>query len=143
MTLYTATRRSPPPSVPGYAFRSAEEAWFWFISAWQARRDGARLVADAGRMPRRCEPIDILRILDRLIRQRRLGREHVLILRHYGLRFLPPDPDRPRERRAATLWAAAMKALGEALMAKGIVDGPAALFGSPQRDTRVHHVTGR
>lgn len=139
MTLFPAPLRTPSPSLGGYAFQSAEEAWFWFVSAWQARHDGAQIMAGAGRMPRRCEPIDILRILDRLIRQRRLGREHVLVLRHYGLRFLPPDPDRPRERHAATLWAGAMTALGAALMRKGIVDEPTNIFSN----RAVHHVTAR
>lgn len=71
-------------------FDSAEEVWFWFIMAQQARNEGARFSAGAGMIPRPCEPLDILKILDSLYRQRRLQRDHLLVLRHYGRRNMPP-----------------------------------------------------
>ena len=37
-------------------FESAEEAWFWFIAAQQAKCDGARFMSGAGDVPRPCEP---------------------------------------------------------------------------------------
>lgn len=102
-------------------FRSAEDAWFWFIEAWTARREGARIVAGAGLVPRPCEPIDVLRVLERLYRQRRLLRDHVAVLGHYGRRLMPPDPRRPAEHRAHRIWREALDRLGTALRAKGIV----------------------
>ena len=102
-------------------FRDAEEAWFWFMAAQQARLEGARFVAGAALMPRPCEPLDILKTLDRLVRQRRVLRDHLLVLRHYGRRFMPPDPRRIKEHRAHTLWRDALEKLQTALEEKGIV----------------------
>ncbi len=105
-------------------FTSAEETWFWFISAQQARQDGARFVAGQGLLPRPCEPVDILRIVDRLYRQRRLLRDHLLVLRHYGCRHLPPDRRRMREMRAHKIWVEALARMESVLVHKGIVVRP-------------------
>lgn len=118
--------RAPKPqnAAPSLPFSSAEEAWFWFIAAQQARVDGARFSAGAGLMARPCEPVDILKILDRLYRHRRLLREHLLVLRHYGRRYLPPDPRRIKEARAFGLWREALARIEPALEGKGIVRKP-------------------
>lgn len=102
-------------------FDSAEEAWFWFIAAQQARNDGARFVAGHSTVPRPCEPIDILRILDRLYRTRRLLRDHLLVLRHYGRRQLAPDPRRIKEARSHELWLQALERLEVVFERKGII----------------------
>ena len=102
-------------------FNSASEAWFWFIAAQKAKNDGARFVAGQSLIRRPCEPVDILKTLDRLYRARRIDMHHCRVLRHYGFRFMPPDAKRPREATAAALWAEAMSLLEEALIAKGIV----------------------
>lgn len=118
------TSSAPPPVAAvedAQPFRTAEDAWFWFIEAWTARRDGARVIAGAGLVPRPCEPVDVLRVLERLYRQRRLLRDHVAVLGHYGRRLLPPDPRRPTEGRAHRVWREALDRLGDALRAKGIV----------------------
>jgi len=88
----------------GEPFNSVEEAWFWFIQAQQARNEGARIQAGLSLTERPCEPADILKILDRLYRQRMLMRDHLLVLRHYGRRQMTPDPYRVKEARAATIW---------------------------------------
>lgn len=103
-------------------FRDAEEAWFWFIAAQAARNDGARFVAGQSLYPRPCEPIDILKVLDGLYRQRRLVRDHLLVLRHYGRRHLPPDNRRAKEVRAFQLWHEALERIGAVLEKKGIVE---------------------
>lgn len=103
-------------------FENAEEAWFWFIQAQAARNDGARLVAGYSLVSRPCEPVDILKVLDRLYRQRRLLRDHLLVLRHYGRRQMPPDNNRIKEARAYTIWVEALDRLGRALISKGIVE---------------------
>lgn len=104
-----------------FPFESAEEAWFWFIAAQEARTDGARFTAGLGMLPRPCEPVDILKVVDRLYRHRRLLRDHLLVLRHYGRRRLPPDDRRVKELRAHTLWHEALERIGEVLERKGIV----------------------
>ena len=102
-------------------FDSAEEAWFWFIAAQSAKNDGAKFVAGAGLYKRPCEPIDILKVLDRLHRNRRLHRDHLLVLRHYGRRNIAPDKFRAKEKRAHYVWHEAMERIEEVLIAKGIV----------------------
>lgn len=115
-TLYTG---KPSGSVP---FRDAEEAWFWFIAAQNARNDGARVVAGAGLYPRPCEPLDILKVLDRLYRGRRLLRDHLLVLKHYGRRYMAPDLRRTKEQRAHKLWTEALERIESVLESKGIVE---------------------
>jgi hypothetical protein len=102
-------------------FENVEEMWFWFIAAQQARQDGARLVSGQSVVSRPCEAVDILKVVDGLYRKRRLLREHLLVLRHYGLRNFPPDSRRVREVRASVLWGQAMERLEEPMIRKGIV----------------------
>lgn len=102
-------------------FESAEEAWFWFLDAYQAKHDGARISAGLALVPRPCEPLDILHSLDRLYRNRRLIWDHLLVLKHYGQRRLPPDKSRAKEVRAYYLWHEALKRLEEVLIRKNIV----------------------
>lgn len=124
---YTPKHQTNSAATP---FDSVEQAWFWFIQAQQARVDGARFAAGAGLLPRPCEPIDILQTLDRLYRQRNLSMDHLLVLRHYGRRMLPPDPRRAKEIRAYRLWVDAMGALSPLLEEKGIIrpQGPFAAW---------------
>lgn len=105
-------------------FGSAQEAWFWFVAAMEARADGARITAGKGSMPRPCEPIDILKIVDRLYRTRRLLRDHLMILRYYGRRRMPPDQYRMREMRAYKIWNEAMTRMESVFESKGIVERP-------------------
>ncbi len=108
-----------PHAVP---FKDAEEAWFWFIAAQEARKDGARFVAGQSVYPRPCEPLDILKVLDRLYRNRRLVRDHLLVLRHYGRRYMAPDERRAKEVRAFELWHEALERIGSVLEQKGIIE---------------------
>lgn len=109
------------PDVATTAFSSAEEAWLWFIVAQEARNDGARIGANVGLVHRPCEPVDILKCVDRLYRHRRLVMDHLLVLRHYGKRQLPPDPRRVKEVRAFALWKEALERLEPVLVHKQIV----------------------
>ena len=102
-------------------FDSAEQVWFWFIMAQQARNEGARFTKGQGLYNRPCEPLDVLNILDRLYRKRILLRDHLLVLRHYGRRLMPPDPYRVKEMRAHTIWGEAMERLEEVFINKGII----------------------
>lgn len=102
-------------------FISAEEMWFWFIQANQARNDGARMSANKGAVIRPCVPDDILKILSRLHRNRRLNMNHFRVMRHYGVRMIAPDQFRPAEYTAWHLWSEAMSILEDVLIAKDVV----------------------
>jgi hypothetical protein len=107
--------------VETYPFDSAVETWFWFIQAQEAKNEGARFSAGMSLTPRPCEPSDILLILDRLYRKRRLLRDHLLVLRYYGRRQMAPDPRRAKESLAYTLWVEALERIEPALVKKGII----------------------
>lgn len=119
-------------------FETVEDAWFWFIQAQQARVDGARIAAGVGLIARPCEPIDILQALDGLYRNRKLTMDHLLVLRHYGRRMLPPDPRRAKEIRGYRMWNEAMAELGPVLEAKKIIkkQGPFASW-LPRNQTNI------
>lgn len=111
----------PQPDKEATPFQTAEEAWFWFIQAMQARSEGAKISAGLSDIVRPCEPVDILSTVERLYRSRRILMDHILVLRCYGRRQLPPDPRQRKEARADTLWKEALRELQEALVKKGIV----------------------
>jgi hypothetical protein len=102
-------------------FRSAEEAWFWTMSALIARRDGARITAGKGDKVRPCEPDDVIKCLDRLYRCRRIDLIHARIMRLWGERGVAPDPRHLSERADAAQWREAMNRLEWPLRVKGIV----------------------
>lgn len=116
--IHTPKRTPEAQTTP---FDNAEEAWLWFILAQEARNDGARSAAGLGLYARPCEPTDILKCVDRLYRHRRLVMDHLLVLRHYGKRQLPPDPRRIKETRGFALWKEALERLEPILVRKGIV----------------------
>lgn len=129
MTIFKTITGSPDaiPSAKAddtVPFKSAEEAWFWFIQAQTARNEGAKITAGAGLYPRPCEPVDIIKVLERLYRARIVTMDHVMVLRHYGQRLLSPDPRRPKELRAHALWREALTKLEDALVVKRIVVRP-------------------
>lgn len=107
-----------------HPFRCVEEAWFWFIQANKARNEGARIQANMGRLSRPCEPVDILKVIDRLYRNRRLNLDHLHVLRHYGNRMVTPDPSARQERRSYDIWREAMDRMEPILIRKGIVEKP-------------------
>lgn len=118
--------RSPRPvsEIETVPFETAECAWFWFIQAQQARNDGARIVMGLADVPRPCEPLDILKVVERLYRNRILIMDHLMILRHYGRRMMPPDARRVREMRAHKIWSEAFAHIAPILERKGIVRIP-------------------
>ena len=122
MCSYSPDPENKEKATNSVPFRDAEEAWFWFIAAQQARNEGARFTAGQSLYPRPCEPLDILKILDRLYRTRRLVRAHLVVLRHYGRRFMPPEECRAKEVRAYALWCEALERLSEVMERKGIIE---------------------
>lgn len=123
MPLAPRAGHSPVLSTLGRAvpFTSAEEAWFWTMSALVARRDGARISAGKGLVARPCEPDDVVKCLDRLYRQRRIELAHARIMRIWGERGTAPSPHHVSERGDARLWREAMSRLEWPLRVKGIV----------------------
>lgn len=101
-------------------FPSAQDAWFWTVGALRARREGTRR-SGGPRIVRPCDPDDVIRAIDRLWRDGRLGPAHLRAMRLCGERGLPPEPARPGERDLARLWDEAMAELAVPLRAKGIV----------------------
>lgn len=124
-SLSAAPRRLAASAAPE-PFRSADEAWFWTMSALVARREGARIVSGLGAVVRPCEPDDVVKCLDRLYRQRRVDLAHARVLRLWGERGERPDARRPREAGDARLWREAMDRLEWPLRVKGIVALPVA-----------------
>lgn len=122
-----APRPAHAPSFSSLArtepFTSAEDAWFWTMSALTARRDGARIAAGKGTAQRPCEPDDVIKCLDRLYRQRRIDLTHARIMRIWGERGVAPCPRHAQERGDHRLWREAMNRLEWPLRVKGIVVG--------------------
>lgn len=129
-------KKSSLPTDPatGIPFDTTEEAWFWFIAARAAQMDGTARKSRPGAIPRPCEPVDILNILNRLHRRRLLKIEHFRVLRFYGDRHMRPDPKRPHERTSSQLWDQAMERLSDIFIRHGIV-APPSHWGSKQEKT--------
>ena len=104
---------SAPMAVP---FTSAEDAWLWTIGRLIARREG-RCLPPNGMV----EPDDVVKVLDRLYRQRRVDLQHTHTLRVWGERGYSPDARIPAERGDARLWAEAMERMEWPLIVNGIV----------------------
>lgn len=124
MTFKTITGSCDTTADGTIAFKSAEEAWFWFIQAQTAKNEGARITAGSGLIPRPCEPVDIITALERLYRNRMVGMNHVMVLRNYGRRMMAPDKRLRREAEAHSLWHEALDKLEAVLISKRIVTKP-------------------
>jgi hypothetical protein len=91
------------------------------MAALTARRDGARHSTNQGRLPRPCEPDDVVRCLDTLYRQRRIELVHARVLRAWGERQSAPSAAVAAERHDYRLWCEALERLEWPLRVKGIV----------------------
>lgn len=102
-------------------FSTGEAAWFWALPAYLAKRQGARVVAGLGEVPRPCEPADVVNVVLRLVRRRRLAAGHLRVLVEHGSIGTPPDGFRAAGRQAVRLWAEAFDAAEKPFRLKGIV----------------------
>ena len=107
--------------IPGTAFGSAEEAWFWFVRCNQVRREGAQLAQGMGQFARPCDADDIYRAVMALARRGVLAGKHLAVLGKFGIAGRPPDARRADETTAARLWDEALDRLTTVLRGKGIV----------------------
>ena len=124
MTFTTITGSQDAITDDTLPFKNAEEAWFWFIQAQTARNEGAKIIAGAGLTPRPCEPVDIIKCLERLYKNRCVTMDHVMVLRHYGRQLMAPNLRHKKETRAYYLWHEALDKLEDMLVSKRIVVRP-------------------
>lgn len=99
-------------------FHSAESAFFWFIRSRESMRPASH---NKSVECRPCEPADILRAIERLLRDQTLNRQHYEVLNEYGNKGCPPREDFNEEISAYRLWTEAMHRLEVALRERGIV----------------------
>ncbi len=118
---FSALSAPASPSPHTRPFANAEDAWLWTMAALKARRDGARHSTNKGRLPRPCEPDDVLRCLDSLYRQRKIDLVHARILRLWGERQMVPSAAVAAEYNDHRLWTEALDRLEWPLRIKGIV----------------------
>ena len=112
--------RQPAAGAP-QPFRTAQEAWFWTMTALVARREGSPRNVDGAGPPRPAVPEDVLRCLDTLYRRRRIDLLHARILRIWGERGIAPNISWAAERSDARIWQEALERLEWPLRVKGIV----------------------
>lgn len=113
-------RDGSEPAVPTAPFRSAEEAFFWFVRCQIVRRDGARFEAGNG-LRRPCDPDDVYLVIITLRRRRVLDAAHLETLGRFGILGRPPDRRCREEEAAARRWDEALDRLTTPLRAKGIL----------------------
>jgi hypothetical protein len=107
--------------IPGTAFTTAEEAWFWFVRCHQVRREGAQLADSKRQFARPCDPDDVYRAVMGLARRGILAGTHLKALAKFGLAGRPPDARCRDETDDARLWDEALDRLSTILRVKGIV----------------------
>ena len=116
--------RRAVPAIPGTVpFADAAQAWFWTVAALAARRGAGvgRGAGQGGRIPRPCDPDDVIRALDLLYRRGGIGPAHARVLRRWGERFAVPTFG-GTTTDDATLWSEAMAQLDGVLRPKGILE---------------------
>lgn len=105
----------------GTPFRRAQDAWFWTMRELLLRQGGRRSEPTREDARRPCSPDDVIGVLDKLYRQRRISLAHARVLRAYGESQVAPDAKHSTERADALLWTEAMQRMEWPLRVKGIV----------------------
>ncbi|MBL4747318.1 MAG: hypothetical protein JKY17_00540 [Magnetovibrio sp.] len=113
--------RKPMPYKKIIPFDHAEEAWFWYVRAERARREGAQGIREYSSEGRPCDPDDMYRFVMHLHKRRILHDGHLHVLGEFGWRNSPPDPRVRDEQRQWVLWDEALDRLSTILISKGIV----------------------
>jgi hypothetical protein len=97
-------------------FKSAEHAFFWFMRSLESEKHTGLFGQQ-----RPCEPQDIRRAIERLVRGGFISPQQVTVLRTYGLQGRSPEAGKDEQKHDSKLWNAAMKTLRDELAGKGIV----------------------
>lgn len=102
-------------------FASADEAWFWTVTALAKKHGVAGMATHPSHrnVARPCGPDDVIRALDTLYRRGSISPAHARVLRRYGERQAAPVVT--GQAADATLWNEAMGHLDGLLRPKGIV----------------------
>jgi hypothetical protein len=101
-------------------FSHASDAWIWALGALVARRDGQAKRERSG-VARPCDPEDVVKCIDQLCKNGRIGLEHIRVLAKWGQRSMSPSKRCVGEAREAHLWDEALVWLDVVLRRKGIV----------------------
>lgn len=109
--------------VDGTPFPSVKAAWWWTMREIELREHGRRGAPTRDDARRPCTPDDVVKVVDRLYRERKIGLHHARVLKAYGLSQVEPDPQHATERADALVWQEAMARMEWPLRVKGIV-GP-------------------
>ncbi len=104
---------------PRAAFGNAEKAWFWTMRCLLSRQDGAPARISQGGPE--CDPDTVVKVIDRLYRDGKIGLHHARILRLYGERGNAPNPGLAAERGDFRIWREAMDRMEHPLAVKGII----------------------
>jgi hypothetical protein len=116
-----AARAAQAGTIP---FATAAEAWIWTLRSLAARHAGTS-GSGGRRIPRPCDPDDVIRAIDLLHRRGGIGLHHARVLRRWGDVGHAPNPACPDERADSLLWTEALERLDGLLRAKGIIaDAP-------------------
>ena len=105
-----AVRRAAPAASP---LPSVDETWMWTMASLRAREG-----MFARPEPRACRPKRIIACVERLHRTRKLTREHLHTMQHYGNRGHAPAG---RFGLRLALWREGMQQLDRALRLEGII----------------------
>lgn len=105
-------------------FINAEEAWFWFMTCQQLRRDGSKPDGNGRGVVRPCDPDDIYRALMSLFRADRITTRHIRTLADYGLQQRAPDGRCREEAMDRIFWDQTLDLLTAVLRVKKIVQMP-------------------
>ncbi len=114
------------------AFATADQAWFWTLRALAARHGASQPTGTARaswtaasrprvKIRRPCDPDDIIRALDLLLRRGEITLDHARTLRRWGERGIAPARVLAPDEEDVKLWNEAIERLDVLLRAKSIV----------------------
>ena len=101
-----------------FKFYSAQSLWLAFMGLHRHDEQGKPVTTN---VPLQTVYKDILSILNRLYRARRLLMDHLRVLHFYGRKGRAPRSWVHKEMRAHTLWKEALAKIEPILIRKGIV----------------------
>jgi hypothetical protein len=104
-------------STPEIPFRTPHEALLWTFGALRVRAAGLSSSTPSSAPARPCTPDDVVKVIDRLYRQRRFTLEQARIVRTWC--ETPSTP--PRAHKDFSEWNKALEVLETPLRMKGIV----------------------
>lgn len=99
-----------PPDASPVPFKRVEDAWFWTMGRLKNPNS-------PDPTPRPCTPEDVIKMLDRLYRQRKIDLKHAAALRLWGEKAKAPPP----ESGDLPVWREAISRLEWPMRLRGVV----------------------